>query len=284
MELKINEVQLPMPITFNYEELKNELAKKVSMYEAIVYSDEQIKSAKEDRASLNRLKKALNDERIRREKEYMQPFNDFKSKINEIIGIIDKPVAIIDAQVKEYEEKLKNEKKVAIEELFNSMGFQLFVKLDMIFDPKWLNASVSLKKIEEQLKSELYRIGNDIDTLHNLSEFSFEATEVYKSTLDISKAIAEGRRLSDIAKAKAAHEAEMKARAEEQARFAEEASKARIVKPEEVPQPAHDGFINPPIEETPAKQWVSFKCLLSVEDAQALGQFFTNRNIAYEQI
>ncbi len=112
MEFKVNEYQLPDKLTFNYEELKCELQEKVSHYETLVYTDDQIKEAKADRASLNKLKTALNDERIRREKEYMQPFNDFKAKVNEIIGIIDKPVAVIDRQVKEYEEKQKKDKEI----------------------------------------------------------------------------------------------------------------------------------------------------------------------------
>lgn len=106
MELKVNEVSIPEQITFNYDELKRDLIDKVSTYETLVYTDDQIKQAKADKANLNKLKKALNDERIRREKEYMKPFNDFKSKINEIICIIDKPVAVIDRQVKEYEDKV----------------------------------------------------------------------------------------------------------------------------------------------------------------------------------
>lgn len=89
MELKVNEVSIPEQITFNYDELKRDLIDKVSTYETLVYTDDQIKQAKADKANLNKLKKALNDERIRREKEYMKPFNDFKSKINEIICIID---------------------------------------------------------------------------------------------------------------------------------------------------------------------------------------------------
>ena len=68
MELKMNEYQLPEKILFNYEELKQELTEKVAHYETLVYTDDQIKEAKADRANLNRLKKALNDERIRREK------------------------------------------------------------------------------------------------------------------------------------------------------------------------------------------------------------------------
>lgn len=297
MELKVNEVTLPEQITFNYEELKQELTAKVSMYETLVYTDEQIKVAKADKANLNKLKKALNDERIRLEKNYMQPFNDFKTKINEIIGIIDKPVAVIDKQVKEYEEKKKQDKKEQIE-LFFAELIELaenatvnWLKLTSIFNEKWLNASVSMKSIQEDIKGKLEQIANDLDTLSNLPEFGFEATEVYKTTLDINKALNEGKRLAEIARKKAEYEVEMKARLEEQARLKEE--QAKIVKPEPEQQFATGGVINndefaqamnPPVEETPVKQWVSFKCLLTVEDAQALGQFMRSRNIQFEQI
>ena len=64
-----------------------------------MYTDDQIKNAKSDRADLNKLKKALNDERIRCEKEYMQPFNIFKAQIDGIIKIIDKPVELIVKQL-----------------------------------------------------------------------------------------------------------------------------------------------------------------------------------------
>ena len=37
-------------------------------------------------------------------------------------------------------------KREEIEELFVSIGFQSFVKLDMIWDEKWLNATVTLTK------------------------------------------------------------------------------------------------------------------------------------------
>lgn len=58
MELKVNEVEIPKVIEFNYKELKSELEEKVSHYETLVYTDEQIKEAKSDRANLNKLKKS----------------------------------------------------------------------------------------------------------------------------------------------------------------------------------------------------------------------------------
>lgn len=289
MELKVNESQLPQPITFNYEELKAELTEKIKHYETIVYTDEQIKEAKADRSSLNKLKKALNDERIRREREYMVPFNDFKTKINEIIGIIDKPVGLIDRQIKEFEEKQKADKRAAIEELFANAGFQDFVTIDMIFDDKWLNASTSMKKIEDDMTERKTAIGHDVYTLSQLPEFGFEATEVYKKSLDINRAISEAQRMSQIAKAKAEREAEIaRMKAEEEARkAAEEFATGGIVAGTVTAEAIIDEKVVPLAEipvEVPKKQWVSFRCLLSCEDAQALGEFFRARDIAFEQI
>lgn len=280
MELIVNEIQPSSPVTFNYEELKRELTEKTSYYETLVYTDDQMKDLKAEKAKLNSLKKALNDERIRVEREYMQPFNDFKGKINELIALIDKPVEALDKQFKEYEEKRKQDKQNAIEELFSTIGFQPFVKLEMIEDPKWLNVSVSLSKIEEQMKERMYQIGNDILTLEKLPEFGFEATEVYKRTLDINKAINEARKMSEVAKAKAEHEAAEKAKAEEQAKQEVQVREQKFAAPE---QTVKEKFEEETVNQ-PKKEWVSFKCLLTVEDAQALGQFFKSRNISYEQI
>lgn len=281
MELRVNEVTIPEKIDFNYEELKAELTDKVKFYESLAYTDDQIKDAKADRANLNRLKKAFNDERIRIEKEYMKPFEEFKAQINEIIAIIDKPMAVIDEQVKAFEEKRKAEKQKAIEELFDSIGFQNFVTLDKIQDPKWLNASVSMKSIEEQMRSRMYQIGDDVLTLLGLAEFGFEATEVYKQTLDINKAISEAKRMSEIAKAKA--DAEAKKKAAEESRKAEE--EQTVIAPAEPNEQA----VTPsePVQSadsTPERMLVRFEVLLTTEDAYALKEFFKSRNIEFKAI
>lgn len=290
MELRVNEVTIPEKISFNYEELKAELTEKVAFYETLVYTDDQVKDAKADRATLNKLKKTLNDERIRREKEYMQPFNEFKAQVNEIIGIIDKPIAVIDKQVKEFEDQKKVNKQKDIEELFASIGFQSFVTLEKIWDPKWLNASTSMKSIEEQMRSRMYQIGDDVLTLHNLPEFGFEATEVYKQTLDINKAIKEAQRMAEIAKAKA--EAEAKKKAAEESRKAEEERKAKEIKEEQrviVPTEPHEQAVTPPepvqsADSTQERMLVRFEVLLTTEDAYALKEFFKSRSIEFKAI
>lgn len=280
MELKVEEYQLPERIGFNFEELKQELTEKVGIYEAMVYTDEQVKEAKADKANLNKLKKALNDERIRREKEYLLPFTEFKNKINEIISIVDKPIAIIDKQVKEFEEKRKTEKSEQIKEFYNSIDSEVkdIVKLEKIFDDKWLNASVRMSSIEDEIKEKLKIASAEMETIKNLP-FAFEALEEYKRTLDINKAIAEGQRLADIQKRKEEEEARRKA--EEEKKTAEEAKAAEEAKQEKIEEiknePAQE-----PTEEKP--QWINFSAYLTVDQALALKNFFIENNILFNAI
>lgn len=291
MELRVNEVAIPEEIkVLNFEELKAELNDKAEYYGSLLYTDEQIKDAKADRAMLNKFKNTANSERIRKEKEYMNPFNQFKSQINELIAIVDKPIAVIDERIAAYNDEQKAQKKKAIEELFAGMGFQSFVTLEKIWDPKWLNASTSMKSIEEQMRSRMYQIGDDVLTLHNLPEFGFEATEVYKQTLDINKAIKEAQRMAEIAKAKT--EAEAKKKAAEEARKAEEERKAKEIKEEQTviaPAEPNEQAVTPPesvqsADSTPERMLVRFEVLLTTEDAYALKEFFKSRNIEFKAI
>ena len=297
MELRVNEVIIPEEIKVsNFEELKAELEDKAEYYGSLLYTDEQIKDAKADRAMLNKFKNTVNSERIKKEKEYMNPFNQFKSQINELIAIVDKPIAVIDERIAAYNDEQKAQKKKAIEELFAGMGFQSFVTLEKIWDPKWLNASVSMKSIEEQMRSRMYQIGDDVLTLHNLPEFGFEATEVYKQTLDINKAIKEAQRMAEIAKAKAEAAAKKKAAEEarkaEDERKAEEERKAKEIKEEQrviVPTEPHEQAVTPPepvqsADSTQERMVVRFEVLLTTEDAYALKEFFKSRSIEFKAI
>ena len=231
MELKIFNPQeggFVKEIEWNNEELKAKIAEKVKDYEGLVYVGEaQIKEAKADRANLNKLRNAIEDERKRIKKLCLEPYTRFEAQVKEVVALLDRPIAMIGEQIDAAEEAKKAAKKAEIEELFKTIGFQDFVTLEAIWDPKWLNATVSMAKIEEAMRTRLYQIGSDVLTIHELTEYQFEAMEVYKETLDIGAAIREGKRLLEIQKAKEA--AELARQAEEQAareRMAAEAAKA----------------------------------------------------------
>ena len=73
MNFEIKKMEIPSIPEFNFDELKAELQEKTTKYENMLYNDNEITQAKKDRADLNKLKKAINDGRIQKEKEYMAP-------------------------------------------------------------------------------------------------------------------------------------------------------------------------------------------------------------------
>ena len=289
LELKIQDYQIPEKILFNYEELKSEITKKAQDYETLVYTDDQIKDAKADRASLNKFKKAFSDERIRREKEYMQPFNEFKDRVNEIISIIDKPITVIDKQIKEYEDAKKQEKLEEIKKLWSEMEVPDGLTLDKVFNDRMLNASFNMKHVKQCFIDAIDRFNRDMAVLVNLPEYSFEAQQTYISSLDLSKAMNEANRLSRLAKQKAEYEAEQERLKAEEAKKA-----AQAVVPDAKEEPISEmGKAISSIERqayenavsaAPAKQWVTFQALLSTDDALALKEFFNSRNIEFKAV
>lgn len=279
MELKINEVALPQSITFNYEEMKQELEEKVSYYNGLVYTDAEIKQAKADKANLNKLKKALNDERIRLEKEWMKPFDVFKSQVRDLIATIEKPVEAIDTQVKGYEEQQRQNKAKEIREYWNNEIVKPdWLELDSIFDEKWLNASTTMKSVKDSIAKRIGQIESDMEMLSKLPVFGFEAQEVYKTTLDVNTAVSEANRMSEIAKKK--QEAENK---QEEKLILEEL----VTSDDEVEEIAEIEEMAIPSEECvipTSEDAVTFRAVMSMDDKLALIEWFESRNITFEVI
>ena len=150
---------------------------------------------------------------------------------------------------------------------------------------------MSLKSVYGAIDVLLEGFTKDLATLENLPEFSFEAKEVYKSTLNINEALNQGRKLAEMAKRKAEAErlaAERKAEQERQkdeaeAKKQEEKITANVTVVVETPEGQRIPLETIPVE-VPARQWVSFKALLNVEEAGKLKDFFENNDIMIEAI
>lgn len=275
MELKILSPQeggFVKEIQWNNEELKAEISEKMQDYKNLVFTEETIKEAKKDRANLNKLKNAFEDERKRIKKLCMAPYDEFEKQVKELVALIDEPIRLIDNQIKEVEKKRRDEKRKEVEALFPTIGFQAFVTLDMIWDEKWLNATVPMAKVEEQMKSRMYQIGDDVFTIHGLPEFGFEAMEVYKKTLDLTKAIQEGQRLSEIQKRKAAYE--------EEQRKKEEAAKQAAIQPVNKPEPDQSEVK----EENVELLQLDFRVWGTREQIMGLRQYLTDNKIKFGKV
>ena len=271
MQLEIKQPTLPEVIEFNFDDLKQELQRKMDHYRGIVYTDDQIKDAKKDLAALRKFTTALSDERIRVKKEWMKPVESFENKIKELTAIVNEPIVLISAQVQEYEEQKREEKRQQILDYWAEKDAPAWLQY---IDAKWLNASASLKSVKAEIDARIEKVKEDLAVIRALPSYAFEAEQVYLSSLDLAKAVSEAHRLSEMAERKAAHEAEM-------ARLKEVASARMAAEVAEMERVAESIQTQPT---APKKYTISFRATMTVEQARELRDFFMSRGIEYEKI
>ena len=155
-----NELQLTAyestPITaWDFDAIKAELARAVSVFASTVYTDESIKSAKEDKARLKKVKDVFEGARKEYKKQCMAPYEAVESKVKELTSLLDRQIAAVDAAVKDYDARMKEEKAKSVKAFYDKksaplgeMADQLY---DTIFDPKWLNASTPKSRYEAEI-------------------------------------------------------------------------------------------------------------------------------------
>ena len=282
MELKMQEVQFPKVIQFNFAELKEEITAKAELYKNMVYTEDTIKEAKADKATLNKFIKVLEDKRKDVKKQCLQPYEDFEKQIKELVAIVNEPVQRIDSQVKAYDEKRKAEKLDQIKAIWEESDHPEWLSCSMIFDNRWLNVTFSLKQVQDAITERLTQINTELTTLNSLTEFAFEAVEVYKNTLDVNRAIAEGQRLADIQKRK--QEEAMRKAAAEAAEKEAEIRQAEI-EPEVITPAEPVAMIEPDPEPADASAtWIRFEACMTTEQAYKLKHFFEEEGIQFRPI
>ncbi len=276
MELAVQKIQIPERIEFNYTELKNEITSLAGKYTGIAYTEEQIKEAKADKAKLSKLKKAMNDERIRLERDYMAPFTEFKDQVSDLIKIVDGPIREIDGQLKRYEEDRKARKEEEILSYIDSIGgVPGSITPEKLFSSKWLNATYSMNAIKGEIDAAVDQIRENLDTLNGLEEFSLNAVLVYQDTLSLPAALAEVKRQKNI---RAMNE-------EAERRRAEREAEKRIDTAVQIPvTPADPPEMREPEPEEDPRQWVSFAALLTIHQARMLRAFFDTNGIEFKAI
>lgn len=208
LQLQVKEEQLGSLLT-NAEQIRDLVKARISDYSLDNYNESNIDKAKADKALLNKAKKALNDERIKLEKSFMQPFMGFKNVVNETVKLIDKAVKDIDTVVKASDEKAKQAKREQIAKVAEEAGLEeVGVKLDLIFNDKWLNKSTSLKKVHEDIDNRIKAIKSDLETLKTFSEDYDVLVVRYKEHLDLNETVAYANQLKAQREAKKAEELE----------------------------------------------------------------------------
>lgn len=192
--------ELPKQINFNHEQLKTELSEKLKYYNALVVTEDSIKSAKDDRAKLNKLKTVLDDKRKEVKKDCLTPYEDFERKVKELIGMVDEPITAIDSQISVFDKLKKTEKEGQIKAFYlaNVHELETLLPLEKLNNSKWLNSGYKMADITSEIMMAITKTKNDIAIIKAFRvECEQQMIDIYLRTLDMSAAMTEKTRFEE---------------------------------------------------------------------------------------
>lgn len=199
-ELQIVSLEKTEISTWDFESIKAELTQALSVYKSMVYTDESIKSAKDDKAVLAKVKKLIEDQRKAYKAKCLAPYDAIEPQVKEIVGMIEEQRVLIDDVVKDYTERQKREKEEEVKKYYDKKAFVLGDVAQPLFskilDPKWLNASTSKSKYEEGIQEAIVKAKSDLDAIRAInSPFVDTLIEKYVETLSLDDAKAKHEEL-----------------------------------------------------------------------------------------
>ena len=238
-------------IGFNFEEIKEVLKNGLEEYKNMEFTEDSKKEAKATVASLRKLKKSVNDKRLEVKKSFMIPYNTFESQVKELDALIDEPINLINNQIEEFERKRIAEKKAMINEVYASImeehpDISELLPIARIYDSRWENATTTKKSIADAITRHLERVEKDLATIRSMqSEFEDKGIEKYRTTLELSDAIATMNQYQKQKEEILKRQEEEKLREEEERRKVEEANASQNMFSEPIKEtvPQHDAAL-----------------------------------------
>ena len=192
-ELQVRVEQSPGIIKFNFQEIKEALQVQMTAYTSLEITESDSDMAKNDLATLRKIRKAVEDEKKAVKAEFQKPLKEFEDNVKELLAVIDEPIEMIDGRLKEFDAKRIAEKQTHLKELYdaNIGDYAEYLPYEAVASPKWNNKTYSDKDIVYDISEAVIKVRSDIDVIKSLgSEIEKECLDVYKkSNNDLKAAI-----------------------------------------------------------------------------------------------
>jgi hypothetical protein len=262
----------------NFEEMEQALTEFVKPYESVIVTEDAISLAKGDRAKLRSVAKHIDNYRKVVKQSYTEPLKTFEDKCKQLTAIIDRGVLNLDAQVKQFEERIKEEKYFGLQEYFGgvqaNMKYPEYVEWMDIRNDKWGNKTYDTEQAKRDIDLACFNIDHDVQSIIDLkSEFELTLLDNYKK----SHLLYETLQMNDRLMADKKRKEEEQKRLEEQykQKRAEEEARAAAAKVIEKTNPT------PKAETTEAMFVATFKVYGTYEELTMLRSFMTYNKLSH---
>lgn len=187
----------------NFASVKAKALEDVAVFKGIVISEDNLEEAPKWRAELNKKAKRISDFRIAFEKDYKKRIEKSTSQLKELASIYTEASNNIDSQVKDFDDKRKQEKLGQIQQIFEDVFSEWKTifdvsKIESFSDGKWMNKGTSLDSIRKFMTDTKSKIENGISSIRGLkSKYEQEMIHAFLQRLDMSDALNRKTQLED---------------------------------------------------------------------------------------
>lgn len=267
----------------DYDQLKAKVLEDVSVFKGIIISEDNLDEAPKWRAELNKKAKRISDFRIAFEKDFKKRIEKSTSQLKELASFYADASSNIDVQVKEFDEKRKQEKNAAIGKIYEDCieDMREFLPLEKLYNDKWGNKGFSLADIEKEIKSRVATTKDSIEAIQTLgTKYESQMISAYLARFDMSDALKKKAELEQIdaemeRRRKAAEEEELRKQAEAQVQTAVETATVVPIEKEEEPK-------EPIVEEQEYR--LAFEVFGNKEQLTALCNFIRENGYRYNRL
>lgn len=185
MEELVVKIEQNAVLSNNLDTIKKEMTEMMAIYDGVTVTEDTIDPAKKDLAEIRKIKEGINDIKKDIKKAYMKPYEDFEKQIKEVMAIADKPIELIDSQLKALDKKRVDEKQDHLKELWEQGVGELadILPFEKIKKPQWDNKSYTDKAIMADISEKVAQAKIDLTTIKSLgSEIEDTLIEIYKDT------------------------------------------------------------------------------------------------------
>ena len=174
-ELQVIEFEVtklvPAEVVSNIDDLKNFMEIVKQKYEGWIITEDDIDVAKSERTKLNKLEKKISDERKKIQKKANADIEtlieNLKTYEKEVKGISN----FIGDQLKEYDEKIREEKKVEVQKKINNIFTKIENEVQKQYD--------ELEKKKDFINSQIAKANSEIEFMITFESMKFLMTEDY---------------------------------------------------------------------------------------------------------
>lgn len=176
-------------ITSNIKEVREVALGLKNKYSNMIFDEDSIALAKEEKAKVNKLKDSISTYRKQTITEFKKPIEEFEKLSKETESILTETYQTINNQVQNYENAIINSKTQELKDYFNEYSISLGIDF-VSFETANIKVTktASMKSLKDQIKNFLDRISSDIETI-NMQENKTEILVEYKEYLNLGKAI-----------------------------------------------------------------------------------------------